>query len=79
MEAAGQEAEAERALHLLGVAFAAADVQDGRDAAAELGRYGTLVKLDVIDDIGIEGREHAEEVARVVDGSVVEQYEVLVG
>ena len=79
VETAGQQSEAERALDLLGVALAAADVQHGRDPAAELRGDGTLVQFDVVDDVGIERGEDAEEVAGVVDGAVVEQDEVLVG
>ena len=78
METAGQEAEAERTLDLLGITLAAADVQHGRDAAAELGRDGTLVQFDVVDDVGVESREDAEEMARIVDGAVIEEDEVLV-
>ena len=79
MEAACEEAETEGALDLLGIAFPAPDVQHRGDAASELGRDGTLVQFYIVDNVRVESGEQAEEVAGVVDGSVVEEHQVLVG
>ena len=79
VETAGEQAYAERAFYLVGVAFASADVQHRRYAPAELRRDGTLVQLHFADDVGVERRENAEQVRGVVQRAVVEQDKVLVG
>ena len=79
MQAARQQAQAQRALKLLAVAVAAADLEHGGDAAAVLGGNRALVEFHVVDHVGIEGRQDAEHMVRVVDRPAVEQDEVLVG
>ena len=79
VEVAGQQADAHRAGDLVGVALAAAHVEHRGDAAAVFGGDAALVEFHFADDVGVEGREDAEQVRGVVDGAVVEQDEVLVG
>ncbi len=79
MQTARQQADAQRAFHLLAVAFPRPDFHHGRDAAAILGRNRALEEFHVADDVGVESGEDAEHVVRVVDGTAVEEDEVLVG
>ena len=79
MQTARQQTQTQGTLHLLAVAVAAADLQHGRDAAAILGRNRALVEFHVVDHVGIEQRQDAEHMVRIVDRPFVEQDEVLVG
>src|SRR5690606_20500917 len=60
------------------VAIAVVDVDHRAQPAAELGWVAALVDADILDGVGVEGREEAEEVRCVVDGRLVEEDERLV-
>ena len=79
VETAGEKTDSERTFNLVGVALASSDVQNRRYAPAEFRRDRALVQFHFADDVGIESREDTEQVRGIVEGSVVEQYEVLVG
>ena len=60
------------------VAFLHFAVEDGRDTTTVLCGYVALVERHLVHGFGIEDGDHAEEVRRVVDGSLVDEDEVLV-
>ena len=66
-------------MDFLVVAVVLRDVEHGAQAAAEAGGEGAFVEGDVLDGVGVEGREEAAHVADVVEGHAVEEEEVLVG
>ena len=78
METAGKEAQTQGTAHFPGIAFARADVQHGRDAAAVFGRNGTLVQFCLGHQVRVERRQDAENVVGVKYRTVVVQDEVLV-
>ena len=76
--AARQQSNGEAPVHLVAVAVLVVDVDDRAQAAAVRGRVGPLVQPDVLDGVGVERAEEAEEVGGVVDRGPVEQDEGLV-
>ena len=79
VEAAGEQAYAQGALHLFDVAGLAVDSEHRGDAAAVFGGDAALVEVHIGHDVGVERREDAEEMRGVVDGALVEEDQVLVG
>ncbi len=73
------KADRRRAVGADAVAVLVVDVDDRAEAPAVLRRVAALVDAHVLDGVGVEGREDAEEVRRVVDGRAVEQDQRLVG
>ena len=78
-ELRGDEPHRALGLELLHVAVLHVDLQHRREAAAVTGREAGLGDLHVLDGVGVEDREEAEEVGGVVDRGVVEEDQVLVG
>ena len=60
------------------VAFLHLAVKNGRDATAILSGYVALVERHLVHGFGVEDGDHAEEVRGIVDGSLVDEDEVLV-
>ena len=60
------------------VAGPAGEVDDAAGPAAVLRRIGTLVHLNVLHHLGVEGAEESEEVIDVVNRHTVQQHQVLV-
>ena len=61
------------------VAIAGGDVHDGRNAAAVFGTETARVHIGVTDDVGIEHREQADGMERIVDHHAVQKHLVLDG
>ena len=77
-QSGGKGTQRHREIVVVHVAFLHLAVEDGRDAPAVLRGHVALVKRHLVHGLGVEDGDHAEEVRGVVDGSLVDEDEVLV-
>ena len=76
--AAAQQIHAGAHAERLGIPRPPNHVYHAGRAPAVAGRIRGLVELHILDGVGVEGAEYAEEVVHVVDGHAVQEHQIFV-
>ena len=79
VQLAGKQTDACHTHELLLVGLLAGDIQDRRDTSPVLARDTALVDFHIAHHVAVEGCKESEQVSRVIDGTSIEEHEVLVG